>query len=194
MTSPETGPESRERGRRAAVSCLRVDVEDRIVSVDDAWKDWAEKEGEPALVDSVVGTDLWRYLSDLAVQQIYAEILKRVRETGRTVRFPFRCDAPDRRRFMQMEVARDGEEVEFRSWTESEVAREAVRLLNPTASSTDAKVVVCAWCRRVRVEEGEWLEVEEALPRLDLFGEDPVPGVSHGICPDCRSRVVGEAA
>jgi len=194
MNTAETGPDrGRNEGDGPAVRRLRIDPDDRIVSVDGAWKDWAEKEGDPDLVDSVVGTDLWEHFSDLAVQQIYAEILERVRGTGRPVRFAFRCDAPDCRRFMQMEVLRDGDEVEFRSWTESEVPREPVRLLNPTAPSGDAKIVVCAWCRRVRVEE-EWLEVEEALPRLDVFGEDPVSGVSHGICSDCRSRVVGEAA
>lgn len=58
-----------------ALSRLRIDAADRIVSVDPAWKEWAERDGDPSLVDSVVGTDLWSHLAGLAVQQVYVEIV-----------------------------------------------------------------------------------------------------------------------
>ncbi|HSM05400.1 MAG TPA: hypothetical protein VK858_12345 [Longimicrobiales bacterium] len=48
---------------------------------------------------------------------------------------------------------------------------------------------MCAWCNCVRVES-EWLEVEEAIQLLDLFGARAVPGITHGICPPCLDSVL----
>ena len=45
---------------------------------------------------------------------------------------------------------------------------------------------MCAWCDRFLVE-GEWVEVEEAAARLQLFLRSELPTISHGICPSCTS-------
>lgn len=44
---------------------------------------------------------------------------------------------------------------------------------------------VCAWCRKVRDDQGEWLAVEE------FFAQSPDLTLTHGICPDCRARHLG---
>jgi hypothetical protein len=41
---------------------------------------------------------------------------------------------------------------------------------------------VCAWCKRLRRENGEWVEDEEDGRRI-----------SHGICPECVSKLRGTA-
>jgi PAS domain S-box-containing protein len=41
---------------------------------------------------------------------------------------------------------------------------------------------VCAWCRKVRDDHGEWLAVEE------FVAQSPDLTLTHGICPDCRAR------
>jgi hypothetical protein len=35
----------------------------------------------------------------------------------------------------------------------------------------------------------EWLEVEEAIPRLQLFEQDHMPQITHGICGECERQV-----
>jgi hypothetical protein len=47
-------------------------------------------------------------------------------------------------------------------------------------------VYVCAWCRRVRLED--WLSGEAALRRLDLNRLDEAGRVTHGICDDCLAK------
>ena len=41
---------------------------------------------------------------------------------------------------------------------------------------------VCAWCKKIRDEEGYWKSVEEYL------GERSDTQVSHGICAECQSK------
>lgn len=42
--------------------------------------------------------------------------------------------------------------------------------------------VVCAWCKKLRRENGEWVEDEADGRRI-----------SHGICPECVSKIRGTA-
>lgn len=46
---------------------------------------------------------------------------------------------------------------------------------------------VCSWCDRIRNAEGEWQSIEDYLARAENTS------VSHGICPECSLRELGEA-
>jgi hypothetical protein len=48
---------------------------------------------------------------------------------------------------------------------------------------------MCGWCDRFEVE-GEWVEVEEAARRLELFDRPELPALNHGICPDCSEMLL----
>jgi hypothetical protein len=119
-------------------------------------------------------------------------MLDRVREDGGSIGFPFRCDAPALRRFLEMEIVPTrGGEVEFRSRLVAVDERpELIALLTaePGEASSDRLVVSCSWCRRFRLESG-WAEAEEAIRELGLFGAVPAPRISHGICEDCAGRL-----
>lgn len=54
---------------------------------------------------------------------------------------------------------------------------EAIRSLIP----------VCAWCRRIRTEEEEWVRFERYI--LETYGTES----SHGICPKCNTIMMAEA-
>jgi hypothetical protein len=45
---------------------------------------------------------------------------------------------------------------------------------------------VCAWCHRVRSDEGYWLSVDRYLR------EQTGVQVTHGICPDCAAKQLAE--
>jgi len=47
----------------------------------------------------------------------------------------------------------------------------------------DSMLTICAWCRRIRDAPDSWLSVEEYLSHR----ANAVP--THGICPDCRTRI-----
>jgi peroxiredoxin (alkyl hydroperoxide reductase subunit C) len=54
-----------------------------------------------------------------------------------------------------------------------------VRKGGPRSACRRALVKMCAWCKRVHDEGGDWSRVEEYIRRLT--GTD----FTHGICPDC---------
>lgn len=48
-------------------------------------------------------------------------------------------------------------------------------------------VPVCAWCRKIRSDAGDWETIEQYI--LEHGGSN----VSHGICPDCVRKISGKA-
>lgn len=50
--------------------------------------------------------------------------------------------------------------------------------------SLEALLPLCAWCKRVRTEEGIWKPVEKYLQ------DKGAPEATHGICPDCAARLL----
>ncbi len=45
---------------------------------------------------------------------------------------------------------------------------------------------VCAWCHKLRNDDGYWLAVDEFL------AQSPEVTLTHGICPECRTRHLGK--
>ena len=80
----------------------RIDHRDEIVFVSDSWERFAAANcGAPALAGGVVG----HLALELRRRDHYATALQGPRRAGtdrRTATFAYRCDAPERRRFMHM--------------------------------------------------------------------------------------------
>ncbi len=162
-----------------------LDADDRIRAVDGDWVDFAVANGARELASSVVGTPLWAYISDRTTRHLYELILRRARERQESVRIPFRCDAPDAIREMELEIhPREDRSVEFISRTLATRPREALPLLDPSASRTETFVRMCGWCKRME-HDGRWKELEEALRDSAALGDPPLPMLTHGICDDC---------
>lgn len=176
-----------------AVLRYRVDAEDVIVDLGEGFERFAAENGASGLAGRVMGTAIWSQLQGEEVIHLYRDLLRACRGSGRAVEFPFRCDSPTLRRYMRMRMvaAPDGS-VTFESALLREVPRDAVELPPSGGGPQDAMLVVCAWCRQVEVEAGAWVELEEALRRLGLFGRETPWRISHGICPSCY-RAVCEA-
>jgi hypothetical protein len=60
--------------------------------------------------------------------------------------------------------------------------REMERRLGRTLSGL---LPVCAWCRRIRDEQDDWLSME------DYMSKRSDASFSHGICPECAARIEG---
>ena len=168
-----------------------IDDQDRLIRVDDGYYRFAEENGWEGAGASL-GRSLWDFVVGHEVKKLQRLLLRRVREGLRDVELPFRCDGPDVRREMNIRIAADrsGRVVLFSARLCSEEAREEPQpLLDPRAPRDEDFLPMCAWCDRFLVE-GEWVEVEEAAKRLELFRRNEMPALDHGICPRCSSTLL----
>lgn len=173
----------------------RVNDCDEIVAIEPGWDEFAlSNNSEHMRTDAIVGRPMWDFISDSTTEQIYHDVLKRVRTSKRAISFSFRCDAPECRRFMVMHISRgDDETIVFRSRTVAVEPRPRQALLDPAHEHTETLLRVCGWCKKVDVD-GYWVEVEEALSRLGLFESPALPLITHGICNGCHERLLADIA
>lgn len=167
-----------------------LDAADRILRVDAAWLRFAwDNEAAELTAARVVGRSIWEFVSGGETRHLYRMLFDAAR-TGRPLRIPFRCDAPDRRRYMELQIEpTEAQGLRLTGRLLREELRPPVALLEADRPREGGFVVICSWCKRIRTEPGAWEEVEEAVRKLGLFDEAALPGLSHGICADCRTRL-----
>lgn len=161
-----------------------------VVEIDGDWDQFAlANAGGGLLAADVVGRDLRDFVSGPATRLVYEALIERVARTRAAVQFTFRCDAPELRRHMRMEVVGEGSDnVRFTSRIVREEPRPAQALLTADADRSDLTIVMCSWCKRVKLGDS-WVEVEEYVERTGLMEEERFPQLSHGLCPDCATRM-----
>jgi hypothetical protein len=143
-------------------------------------------------VDSSLGRSLWDFVAGQDVKKLQRMLVRRIREGVRDVKLPFRCDGPEVRREMDIRIAADssGRAVLFSARLRSEQERdEAQPLLDPDSPRGDELLPMCAWCDRFEVD-GEWVEVEVAAKRLELFRRSQLPAIDHTICPRDNEKLL----
>ena len=165
-----------------------IDAQDKISFFDEGWSRFAEaNDGAELTRPEILGRSLWDSITDPETCQIYQKIVSRVRQ-GKLARFTLRCDGPECRRLLEMKIsaASDGS-VEFESRTIGEEHRAPATLLSREMPRSAEMLRMCAWCNRLDVGFGsnDWVEVEDATERLQLFELEQVPQLTHGICDDC---------
>jgi hypothetical protein len=168
-----------------------IDGADRIVSVDAAWDAFALANDGAHLVQSrVLQQPLWDYITGLETRLIYTHLLDSVRRQGHSLTFPFRCDAPGRRRYMEMRMTpRPAGGCAFHSSVMREEPRAPVPLLDASQPRRKDVVAQCSWCKKIDAGTGRWIEVEQAVTRLHLFEDRPLPQLLHTICKECAEAM-----
>lgn len=168
-----------------------IDEQDHLIKVDNGFYRFAEKNGWDEAGTSL-GRSLWDYVAGHEMKKLQRLLVRRVRDDIGDVELPFRCDGPEVRREMNIRiVARPGGRVVlFSARLRSEEERDLPqRLLDPSTPRDDDTLEMCGWCDRFEVD-GEWVEVEGAARRLELFNRPTLPSISHGICPDCNEMLL----
>ena len=168
-----------------------IDEHDHLIRVDEGYYRFAEENGWPD-AGSSLGRTLWDYVSGRELVKLQRLLVRRVRDGVGDVELPFRCDAPHVRREMDIRiVARPGGRVVlFSARLRSEEERETPQpLLDVEVPRGNDVIEMCGWCDRFEVD-GEWVEVEEAARRLQLFNRAELPALSHGICPVCNEMLL----
>lgn len=168
----------------------RIDADDRICFVNEAWLAFAGENGWCVSADAVLGSRIMSHIEDAETRHVYTLLVDRVREAGRPVQFHYRCDSPGMRRFMEMRMVRPQPgQIEFRSRVLRLERRKPIRILDAALPrSQDRCLLLCSWCKAVHVQTA-WLALEEAVQRLDLLADAALPRLSHGICPACSDRM-----
>jgi len=175
----------------AAALSYAIDERDRLVRVDEGYYRFAAENGWGEAATSL-GRSLWDYVAGHELRKLQRMLVRRIRNEAGSVELPFRCDGPAVRRQMEIRiVARPGgRAVLFSARLRSEEEREEPQpLLDPGFPRGTDTLSMCGWCDRFEVD-GEWVEVEEAARRLELFDRPELPGLSHGICPDCSEMLL----
>lgn len=165
-----------------------VDTDMIITSVGGHWAAFADENSPDWDAGAVVGRPLDEFIADDATALLYAELVAKVRRSGRAATFVYRCDAPDVRRHMEMTILPRESGVRFASRIITEEQREPQPLLDPAAARADTVLLVCGWCKKAKTGRQTWSEIEHAVTLLHL-GEEDLPLISHGICPECTVQV-----
>jgi len=168
-----------------------IDDQDRLIKVDEGYYLFAEENGWDE-AGSSLGRSLWDFVAGNEMKKVQRLLLRRIRDDVREVELPFRCDGPDVRREMQIRIVShsSGRTVLFAARLNSEERRNGSQpVLDPLAPRGDDALAMCGWCDRFEVN-GEWVEVEEAAKRLELFRRNEMPELDHGICPVCSKLLL----
>ncbi len=174
------------------VFVCHVDANDEITFVNDAWCEFAAENGAPELTrDRAIGISLWKLITGQEARHLMEILFFRVRALELTLQFPFRCDSPSMRRNMSSTVRllNSAGVVEIRTRTVDQHPLPSEP--PPPAGMVPPRVVtVCGWCRKILVPGTGWVEVEQALVDLNLFGETRVPLLTHGMCTACEASLL----
>lgn len=170
-----------------------IDRDELVRWVSDEWLAFGAANGWERLdADAVLGHPVWEFIAGREVQLLYRALFAKARERGAEIRVPFRCDAPSLRRWMRLTIVPhpDGS-LELVGTVLREEPRAHVALLDDGVPRTDELITACSWCRRLHRPPDRWIEVEEAVRELGLFEQTELPGITHGICPDCLAEIDG---
>lgn len=173
---------------KSRVFVYHIDHADQITDVDNEWLDFAARNGAPELTrDHVLNKELWQFVSDPDTQLIYRMLFDAVRTKLRPISVTYRCDSPMLRRYMELTcLPRPKLGIELRSCIIREEPRPRAPILDREQPRSDEVATLCAWCKRYKVSEFDWREIDDAVTQLEFFSSPKLPQLSHGMCPTCH--------
>lgn len=179
--------------RPGSETWYRLSPSHTIVAAGGDWDRFALDNDAPDLVPAPLGTSVYDHMDGEDVREGFRRLLESVARNGRTAEAEFRCDSPGVRRLMGLRVDPEADGgLRVTSRVRSIEKRPTVSLLDRWQPRSDAPpVVVCAWCRRGRLD-GSWLELDAFEARLGLRDDAVRPQVSHTICDQCSERLLEE--
>ena len=164
-----------------------IDAEDSVASVSDSWLEFARNNRAPELTrDRVLGQTLWRFIAGQETRRLYEELFSRVRTFHKSIEIPFRCDSPDRFRFMHLILdSASQDSIRCEGILIREQERPFFSILDRAFPRTNVTLPMCSLCKRILVFGARWLEVQDAIRELDLFESVSLPELENVVCDDC---------
>jgi hypothetical protein len=171
-----------------------IDRADRIRFINEAWLQFAcQNAGAHLNRAYVIGKSLWEFIQGEDISQTYGMIFKAVRTKQQPVVLKFRCDSSACRRYFQLTVSPlQEDELMLSTHPIRECSRNPIALLDPDVQRGEPFLTICSWCIKACLPTEEWVELDEAINRLDYLGSGVVPRLTHGICPECLTNIEHE--
>ncbi|WP_455210424.1 hypothetical protein [Kaarinaea lacus] len=169
-----------------------VDRNNNLIDANEHWDEFALANNAPHLArDSVYQRPLFDLMTDPQCNHLYKLLIERTRHIRHPISFEYRCDSPALRRFMHMEMSHQASNdgVCFKSTILRQESRAPIALLDLHSQRSSESLIICSWCKKLKVSENQWVEIEEAITRLGLFNAEYLPQLSHGICPSCNEAI-----
>lgn len=173
----------------------KVDNENCIYYFNSAWEKFARENecGYKCEHSYVHGKNFLEFIEDEETKMLYEYIIENVRHCKKQVHFPYRCDSPHERRYLEIVITPlENDGIEFKSCILKKEKRQEARLLNPNRATSEEFLTVCSMCKRIKIDKNTWLEVEDAVNVLHLFNTTKLPKLSHGLCPYCYNSMMEE--
>jgi hypothetical protein len=173
-----------------------IDAADQIVYVNAAWLALARENDAPELSPArVLDHSLGRFIPGRETAYWCKQLVGRVRAGNPLIKFPFRCDSPDCRRFMEMELSLlAGAAIRFLARILQQELREPLEFLGPSGDRSETLLKIGSWCRKIDVPDHDWVGIEAVIEPLDLLGNGPMPRMTHTICESCSEVIRGNGA
>lgn len=169
-----------------------IDSENKILSYSRNFEPFARTNGWHYF-ESITGKNLFDFIEGMEVQHIYKILFEFVRQGKSIGPIPFRCDSPSQRRYLELYLYPLPEgSINIVTRLLRTEHRKPVTALMPNIERSDEIIVMCSMCKKIKLEEGLWKEIEEALKILRLFDVPNPPRISHGLCEDCFANVMAE--
>ena len=172
-----------------------VDKNDRMLGLSANWQSFSDPNagGAACLPINIVGSSLWGHIAEWETKHLYEMILEGVRNSQRSATFDFPCDSPEIRRFLTLSVSPlPDRSIHFKSQIVGTELRTPVHCLLANIERSDEFLRICSMCKRIAIGTEEWVEVELAVQRLELFQKRVMPKFTHGICKDCYTAAIAE--
>ncbi len=168
----------------------RINKNDLIVFVNDAWGSFALENDAPEITaEKILYRSLWDFIDDETTRQLYKGILHAVRG-GKFLQFNFNCDSASEIRLMEMTVSAEKDDgVQFQTRILQAKGRTEQKILNRNTQRTDELILICSWCKAIDIGNQEWKVLDEAISMLELFKQNKLPELSHGMCQSCYELI-----
>lgn len=169
--------------QRARLQRILDGITDVFIHLD---RDWTVTHMNPAAAEitgmgqeELLGRNLWDAFPE-AVGTVFEHRYRRAMKTGEVQVFEAPYEPLDIVVAVRAFPTEDGLTILAHNRTEEVRLEEELNRFAAGMRRLGEVVSLCAWCREVKVEEGDWRTVERVVQ--DLAGVS----VTHGLCPDCE--------
>lgn len=160
-----------------------INPDNLIIQINDAWDKFAaENQGDAIPKVAVLGHSVLEFVSGKVTQRYWQNLLERARHSTAPLRVNYRCDAPNLKRWMQMELRLlDNGDLRI-----SHVQRYAQHRKNAVffvraLQRGKQGYIRCSMCNRVKSAE-RWVEPEEIGVAT---ATTHTLQVTYGLCESC---------
>lgn len=169
----------------------QIDGNDRLVGFNDQWDVFAKNnDGHSLTSNHTCNVLIWDFIHDPETRHIHKVLLKKVRKSRQMLSFPFRCDSPELRRYMQMEISPQSDgNILYRCRFIKEEAKQPVTPHEPPFDDRETLLRMCSWCKKADVGGNLWMEIEDAVDYLGLFSSAQIQPITHTMCERCLAAL-----